>query len=155
MAKKVSQLPELIDPVGDEYLYVAGPNKSNKFKLSGKADVNHRHKIDEVEGLTDFVNSVPTLVTSNPLLITNGVFVLPSTAIGDIVWNTALVFLDINPSTDLNPNGSLLMTKDYCVEEHMGLSIDTDKQTVRLLGSGGLLNNLYACVSYLTLVTPT
>jgi hypothetical protein len=84
------------------------------------------------------------MVTTKPLEIDRGKIQLPSSPLGNVVWNTALVYVDLKES-DLDGFGELIGNRDYPVEEH----------TVKTFGSTVVFttpvkNGLHAVVSYLT-----
>lgn len=85
------------------------------------------------------------MVTTPPILILNGQIALALMPLGDVVWNTALVYTDLQPS-DIDQTGMLLGDRNYPIEEHV----------VRTSGSAVLFTStpprdgLYAVVSYLS-----
>lgn len=58
------------------------------------------------------------MVTTDPLPVVSGGISLPLAPIGNVVWNTALVYVDLTPD-DLDPAGALRGTRDYQVQEHV------------------------------------
>lgn len=58
------------------------------------------------------------MVTTVPLPIFAGAAQLPSAPVGDVVWNMALVYLDLRPG-DFDASGALRADRNYLVEEHI------------------------------------
>lgn len=81
--------------------------------------------------------------TTRPLLVSDGRFVLPSMPLGDVVWNKALVYLDLTED-DLDDTGSLRGDRDYAVEEHV---VRTEGRVVHFVSTAP--DGLHAVVSYL------
>lgn len=84
------------------------------------------------------------LVTTKPLPVFSNKVLLPHTPIGDIIWNTALVYIDLVES-DLDANGALLRTRDYQVQEHLVTIVDNE-----LSLSSAVPDGTFIVVSYLT-----
>ena len=81
--------------------------------------------------------------TTRPLLVSDGRFVLPSMPLGDVVWNKALVYLDLTED-DLDDTGSLRGDRDYAVEEHV---VRTEGRVVHFVSAAP--DRLHAVVRYL------
>lgn len=101
------------------------------------------------------VSVVPIrMVTTPPIQVLGGQMQLPSIPLGDVVWNTAIVYSDLQFS-DLDPSGALSGTRDYPVAEHI---VRTNGGVV-IFTAPPPQDGLYAVVSYLTAgaaaVTPT
>jgi hypothetical protein len=79
------------------------------------------------------------VITTNPLPIAGNSADIGYNINGDIVLNTALVFLDLTED-DFDINGKLINNRNYLIEEHYGVRVDgsfiifdtdlTDKYTV-------------------------
>jgi hypothetical protein len=79
------------------------------------------------------------VITTNPLPIVGNAANIGYNINGDIVLNTALVFLDLTED-DFDINGKLINNRNYLIEEHYGVIVDgsyimfdtdlTDKYTV-------------------------
>ncbi len=81
--------------------------------------------------------------TTRPLRVSNGQLTLPSMPLGDVVWNQALVYLDLTPS-DLDGTGALRGDRNYLVEEHV---VRTEGRVVHFVSTAP--DGLHAVVSYL------
>lgn len=85
------------------------------------------------------------MVTTAPLPIFAGAAQLPHTPVGDVVWNMALVYVDLTPA-DFDADGALLANRSYVVEDHL----------VRTIGSTVFFTDppphdgAHGVVSYLT-----
>lgn len=85
------------------------------------------------------------LVTTNPLRITAGQMELTTVPLGGVVWNMALVYVDLTPA-DFDADGALLTNRSYVVEDHL----------VRTIGSTVFFTDppphdgAHGVVSYLT-----
>lgn len=85
------------------------------------------------------------LVTTPPLSVSGGQITLARVPRGTVVWDMALVYVDLTPA-DFDTAGALLANRSYVVEEHL----------VRTLGSTVIFTDppphdgTYAVVSYLT-----
>lgn len=64
------------------------------------------------------------LVTTNPLRITAGQMELTTVPLGGVVWNMALVYVDLTPA-DFDASGALRADRDYLVEEHIVRTTDS------------------------------
>lgn len=85
------------------------------------------------------------LVTTKPLLIQSSQITLPSAPLGAVIWNMALVYLDLTPD-DFDAAGVLLTDRDYLVEDHL---VQTAGASV-LFTHPAPADGLYAVVSYIT-----
>lgn len=81
--------------------------------------------------------------TTRPLQVLDGRFVLPSMPLGDVVWNKALVYLDLTED-DFDDTGTLRGDRDYAVEEHV---VRTEGRVVHFVSTAP--DGLHAVVSYL------
>lgn len=143
LAQKVDEFKHDVDIVhlithGDETTVVQTENGP----ISSLAKLIH----DAGLTLSDFKFS---LVTSVPLVIQDGMFTLKTPAVGGVVWNMALVFLDLEES-DFLPDGTLKYSREYEIEEHIGITVSTDTMTVNIAGDVDYLNGKHAQVTYLT-----
>lgn len=88
-----------------------------------------------------------SLTTTKPIPIQLGRIALPTAPMGGVVWNMALVYVDLTPA-DFDAAGALLANRNYLVEDHL----------VRVAGSSVVFTNpppadgLHAVVSYLAAV---
>lgn len=89
------------------------------------------------------VASSVRLVTTDPLPVLEGTVSLPSTPIGDIIWNVALVYTDVTVD-DLTVLGKLRGTRDYQIQEHIVKVVDGE-----LVFSSPIIDGSYVVVSYL------
>lgn len=85
------------------------------------------------------------LITTSPLPIAAGRCMLPSAPLGAVIWNMALVYLDLTPD-DFDAAGVLLTDRDYLVEDHL---VQTAGASV-LFTHPAPADGLYAVVSYIT-----
>lgn len=143
LAQKVEQFKQDVDIVhlvthGDETTTVQTENGP----ISSLAKLIH----DAGLTLDDFKFS---LVTSTPLVIQDGMFRLQSPAFGNVVWNMAMVFLDL-VEEDFFPDGTLKCDREYDIEEHIGITVSADTMTVNIAGDVDYLNGKHAQVTYLT-----
>lgn len=83
------------------------------------------------------------MYTTRPLRVSNGQLTLPSMPLGDVVWNQALVYLDLTPG-DLDGTGALRGDRNYLVEEH---AVRTEGRVVHFVST--VPDGLHAVVSYL------
>lgn len=81
--------------------------------------------------------------TTRPLQVLDGRFLLPSMPLGDVVWNKALVYLDLTED-DFDDTGTLRGDRDYAVEEHV---VRTEGRVVHFVSTAP--DGLHAVVSYL------
>lgn len=84
------------------------------------------------------------MTTTKPLLVVSGQAQLPSTPLGDVVWNKALVYVDV-AAGDFDADGNLLGDRDYLVMEHL---VKTSGNSILFLGT--VDDGSWAVVSYLT-----
>lgn len=64
------------------------------------------------------------LVTTAPLPVFAGAVQLPSVPVGEVVWNMAVVYLDLTPA-DLDASGALRADRNYLIEEHIVRTTDS------------------------------
>lgn len=86
------------------------------------------------------------LITTPPLLITAGSCTLPCTPLGTVVWNMALVYLDLTPD-DFDATGALRADRDYLVEDRF---VRTEGDTI-IFPNPVTADGLYAVVSYIAI----
>lgn len=143
LAEKVEQFKHDVDIV---HLVTHGDKTTTVQTENGP--ISSLAKLIHDAGLTldDFKFS---LITSPPLVIQDGMFTLPTPAVGGVVWNMAMVFLDLEEA-DFYPDGTLKCTREYDIEEHIGVTISADTMTANIAGDVGYLNGKHAQVTYLT-----
>lgn len=90
----------------------------------------------------------PNLFTTNPIKIMNNRCILPSTPLGNIVWNMALIFEDLT-ATDFAADGSLKGDRDYVAAECTGFTLN-GKAVSFAATDRSFLNNKYAVFTYLS-----
>ena len=84
------------------------------------------------------------MVTTPPIPIVGGRIALPSLPSGNVVWNTVLVYTDLQPS-DFDSSGMLIGNRNYPVEDHV---VRTSGATV--IFTTPPADGLHAVVSYIT-----
>ena len=85
------------------------------------------------------------LITTKPLVITDGKAILPSEPSGGVVvWNIALVYMDLT-NDDFDLFGSLLNNRAYLIEEHL-VTVICD---VLYFSHPPPINGLHCVVSYI------
>jgi hypothetical protein len=87
------------------------------------------------------------LVTTQPLVITEGKIHLLSKPVGDIVHNEARVYVDLTED-DFNVDGSLKGNRPYVIEEHVNLIVSDN--VVTFAGADASIEGCHAVVSYLS-----
>ena len=87
------------------------------------------------------------LITTDPLPVIDGKITLPTAPLGVVVFNTAIVYIDLTPD-DLDNTGKLLCLRDYVVEEHIVRTVNSEVIFMSAISDGS-----YVVVSYLTIAT--
>lgn len=90
----------------------------------------------------------PSLFTTNPIKIMNNRCILPSTPLGNIVWNMALIYEDLTQE-DFSSDGSLKGDRDYTAAEVTGFTL-SGKAIGFAATDRSFLNNKHAVFSYLS-----
>jgi hypothetical protein len=87
-------------------------------------------------------SSTYSLVTTDPILISQGYADIGYAVTGDLLMNSAIVFLDLSEN-DFDNSGKLLYNRDYLVEDHFGVTVIGSKLQLPLH-----LDGKYVVVSY-------
>ncbi|WP_412479922.1 hypothetical protein [Azonexus sp. IMCC34839] len=87
------------------------------------------------------------IVTTPPTEIVDGKLQLPFKAIGDVIWNMALIYCDLEPG-DLLEDGRLSGDKEYVVEEQNNVFVSDDGMYAVFMDIDVARRGLFAVVSY-------
>ncbi len=128
---------------GDKTIIVYG--EDGPYPSAAMMAATLQQKFDEL--FSNFSTKLK-IVTTKPLLITNGRIQLPSRPLGDLVHNEARVFLDLTEA-DLSPTGELLGDRAYNIEEHVNVMVDDTVAIFR--NADQSIDGHYAVVSYLAI----
>ena len=90
--------------------------------------------------------TAPRIISPNPEPILNHRFTLPTRPLGDIIWNSVMVYVDLTPADMVD--GVLIGDREYVVQDHNGNVVPgTSEVQIRNPES---LDGYYAVVSYLS-----